>query len=419
MTTALPLTEAFAAWFNNAPELIDDPYPFFHRLRREAPIYPQGDLIVMSRYAECYAAALQHALWKTDGKSYDYGSLDRNTLPAEQQGLLSELFQMERLALNKTEGEQHDRIRGLLQRAFTPKTIEGLAAPLQKITDDLLDEIGNKSEIDAIDEFAFQLPLIMICTLLEVPVADRRRLRDWSLGISGLFGGARDDLIRVINEAYVNRKALFAYLREIIDRRRITGGDPDSVMSILLAAEGDDRLSSEELVANAALFVFAGHETTTNAIGNGIVAFMQNRDQWELLCKSPSLARNAADEALRYISPVQTEPRYAIRDAKVGDVSVPAGQRVRLLWAAANRDPEKFPEPDRFDITRNGVKHLAFGIGRHHCLGSALARLEISTAFTALAQRFPRMQMIESKPRWRPTFNIRCVTELPLRLSGG
>jgi cytochrome P450 len=416
LTLERSLEDEFAAWLASDPRIVRDPYPFFARLRREAPVYRDGDLMVLSRYADCQAVALDGDLWKTDGKRYDYGGLDPAALPQAQRDKLAELFQMERLALNKTEGAQHDRIRMLVQRAFTPKTVEGLAAPLQAIADQLLDEAPGDGVLNAIDDFAFQLPLIMICTLLEVPIADRRKIREISQGISGLFAGVRDDVVRVVDDAHRSRLELFAYLRGVIARRKREGGDPDSVMSILLSAEAGDRLSEEELLANAVLFVFAGHETTTNAIGNALVALMQNRDQWRRLADDPSLARSAADECLRFISPVQTEPRVAMRDTEVGGIPMAQGQRVRMVWASANRDPERFPQPDRFDITRTDNRHLALGVGRHHCLGASLARLEIATAIGTLARRYPQMRMAGDEPDWRLSFNVRAVHELPLVL---
>lgn len=416
LTLERSLEDDFAAWLASDSRIVRDPYPFFARLRREAPVYRHGDLLVLSRHADCQAAALDADLWKTDGKRYDYGGLDPATLPQAQRDKLAELFEMERLALNKTEGAQHDRIRMLVQRAFTPRTVEGLAAPLQAIADELLDEAPGEGVLNAIDHFAFQLPLIMICTLLEVPIADRRKIREISQGISGLFAGVRDDVVRVVDEAHRSRLELFAYLRGVIERRKREGGDPDSVMSILLSAEAGDKLSEEELLANAVLFVFAGHETTTNAIGNGLVAMMQHRDQWERLVADPTLARSAADECLRFISPVQTEPRVAMADRELNGVEIREGQRIRMIWASANRDPERFPDPDRFDIGRTDNKHLALGIGRHYCLGASLARLEIATALATLARRFPQMRMAEPEPAWRPSFNVRAVHELPLEL---
>jgi cytochrome P450 len=416
VATLQSLEDDFADWLQSHPRIVADPYPFFARLRREAPVHREGDLLVFSRYEDCQAIALNPDLWKTDGERYDYGGLDPASLAPEQKSKLSELFQMERLALNKTEGAQHDRIRMLVQRAFTPKSVEALSAPLQRIADDLLDEAPGDGILDGIDDFAYQLPIIMICTLLEVPIEDRRQIRDISLGISGLFSGVRDNIAEVVDRAHQSRLELFSYLRGVIERRKREGGDPDSVMSILLAAENGDRLSAEELLANVALFVFAGHETTTNAIGNGLIAFMQNRDQWRRLIENPALAGSAADEALRFISPVQTEPRFASSNAEINGATIKRGERIRMIWASANRDEARFADPDRFDIAREDCRHLAFGLGRHFCLGATLARLEIATAFSTLARRFPDLEMVEATPRWRSSFNVRAVGELPLRL---
>jgi cytochrome P450 len=413
----MTLTDEFDAWYTNDPAVIADPYPFFHRLRKEAPIFRRNGLVVLSRHADCSEASINTDLWKTDGKRYDYGSLDPAALPPAQQQQLRELFEMERLGLNKTEGEQHARLRGLVKRAFTPRTVAGMQDRMQQVADELLDRVAPTGHMDAIADFAFQLPIIMICEMLEVPIEDRHQIREWGLGISGLFGGVRDDVLGVIDSAHRNKSALFAYLRKIIEGRRSARGvGSSSVMSILLEAESGDRLSDEELVANAALFVFAGHETTTNAIGNALIALMTHRSQWDILREDLDLAPNAADEALRYLPPVHTEPRYASREVELAGESIGQGERLRLLWAAANRDPERFEDPDRFDVTRSEIKHLAFGVGRHYCLGASLAKQEIATAISTLARRFPDMRMVEAEPRWRPSFNVHGVSELPLVL---
>ena len=410
------LHDEFAAWYSTDPELVADPYPFFHRLRRESPVHRQAGLVVLSRYADCAAAAIEPRLEKTDGKRYDYGALDREALPERSQQQLDELFHMERLALNKTEGEEHARLRGLVQKAFTPRMIEKLERRIVEICAELLDAAAGKERIDAIDDLAYQLPLVVISEMLEVPSEDRYRIREWGLGMGGLVGGVRDDVTRVVDDAHRNRKEMFAYMRGIVERRRASRGRAESVMSLLLDAGADGRIADEQLIAVLVQFIFAGHETTTNAIGNAIVALMHHRDQWERLCADLTLARSAADEALRYGSPVQTEPRYVTTDVVLaGGIALEQGERVRILWAAANRDPERFPEPDRFDVARPDNKHLALGIGRHYCLGSALARAEIATAVGTLARRFPDMRMPEL-PRWRRSFNIRGVVSLPLVL---
>lgn len=417
VATARSIEEEFAAWYSNVdPALVADPYPFFDRLRAESPVHRQAGLVVFSRYSECAAAAIDPRLEKTDGKRYDYGSLDRGSLPDSSRRQLDELFQMERLALNKTEGEEHSRLRGLVQTAFAPRMIERLEQRIVEVAESLIDEVAGTGRMDAIDDLAYQLPLIVISEMLEVPTEDRHLIREWGLGMSGLFGGVRDDVAQVIDDAHRNRKELFAYIHGIVERRRRSTRRADSVMSLLLEAGADGRISDKQLIAVLAQFVFAGHETTTNAIGNAIVALMTHRDQWELLCADLALARGAADEALRYLSPVQTEPRYATVDVMIGEAQVRHGDRVRMIWAAANRDPERFVQPDRFDIRRRDNKHLAFGVGRHYCLGASLARAEIATALAALARRFPDMRMRDERPRWRPSFNVRGVTELPLEL---
>jgi cytochrome P450 len=412
-----PIADEFTAWYTNDPTVAEDPYPFFHRLRAEAPVFRQGALLVLTRYADCAQAAIDTSLWKTDGKSYDYGALDTKRLPAAQREKMAAIFEMEKLGINKLEGPQHARVRALVQKAFTPRTIERLQRRIEEITTGLLDAVGPSGRMDAINDFAYQLPLTVICEMLDVPVKDRERIRTWGLGMSPLFSGRIDDPVRVVDRAYEDRVALFAFMRGIVRQERSATPDSSSVMSMLVNASNEGlTLSEDELVGVSAQMVFAGHETTTNAIGNGIVALMTHRDQWDLLRNDPSLVRNAVDEILRYEPPVHTDPRFASATAEIGGETIHQGDRLRLIWAAANRDPDRFAEPDRFDVTREDVKHLAFGVGRHYCLGASLARLEIGTAIGALVRRFPDMRMAEARPRWRRTFNLRGVTELPLVL---
>ena len=417
VVSARPLDDEFTAWYTNEPSVTDDPYPFFHRLRAEAPVYRRDRLVVLSRYDDCAKASIEPALWKTDGRSYDYGSLDPSALPPAQREKMRAIFEMEKLGINKLEGAQHARVRGLVQKAFTPRTIDSLQGRIERITEQLLDAVAASGRIDAIDDFAYQLPLIVICEMLRVPPEDRGRIRAWGLGMSPLFSGVVHDAAGVIDRAYDDRVALFAYMREVVRHQRGRPPDPSSVMSMLIfAADGGDELSEDELVGVTAQMVFAGHETTTNAIGNGIVALMTHRDQWDVLREEPTLVRGAVDEILRFEPPVHTDPRFASGDREIGGEPIRQGDRLRLIWAAANRDPARFADPDRFDVTRRDVKHLAFGVGRHYCLGSSLATLEIATALGSLVRRFPDMRMAEERPRWRGSFNLRGVTELPLDL---
>jgi cytochrome P450 len=306
----------------------------------------------------------------------------------------------------------HTRLRSLVTKAFTPRSVERLRARVREIVDGLIARLKKGTDLDLITDFAYPLPVTVICELLGVG-GDTERFRPWSNAI----GKAMDiDFPDVIRAASVASQEMIEYFSPIIAERRRSPGD--DLLSELIAAEDDgDRLTRDEVISNLILLLFAGHETTVNLIGNGTLALMRNRDQWDKLCADPSLARHAVEELLRYDSPVQLTSRNAAEDIEIKDKTIKAGQHVIFVLGSANHDPAVFNEPDRLDIERTDVRHMSFGGGIHFCVGAPLARLEGEIAFESLARECPDLELIDDEPHWRETMVLHGLTALPVRTS--
>ncbi len=307
----------------------------------------------------------------------------------------------------------HTRLRGLVGRAFTPTAIAAMESRIEALVAELLDTIESRGRFDLIADFAVPLPATVIAELLGVPAADLNRFKRWS-----------DDFAVVIDivpnadwpalEASVTEFA--AYVRELADERR--AAPRDDLLSGLVARHEGDALTEDELVATVILLIAAGHETTTNLIGNGILTLLTHPDSFTRLRADPTLAPTAVEELLRYEPPVAMTSRLAGEAMSIRGQSILAGQDAMLSLAAANRDPAAFPDPDRFDIGRTPNRHLAFGMGPHFCIGSPLARLEGRIALTRLVERFPTLRLAPdaSPPAWRQSFVFRALERLPLEV---
>lgn len=394
--------------FNPAdPATIADPYPALARLRAEEPV-AWSDVLggwMLTRYDDVIAALRDPRL-----------SSDRITpyvarMSAEERqryGAVATLAQW----MVFTDAPDHTRLRGLVTRAFTPRVVEGLRGQVQRVIDGLLDHVAGRESFDLIHEFAFPLPATVIALMLGAPESDRERFKAWSNGLAELVGGAfgaderRTHAQRCLTE-------LTAYFRVLVAERR--SAPRDDLVSALIAARDDgDRLSEAELIATCVLLLFAGHETTTNLIGNGMLALFRTPAQLALLRERPRLAASAVEEFLRYDGSVSTAARVATEDIDLRGCHMRAGQRVFPMLISAARDPHQFPDPDRLDITRTPNRHLTFGFGAHFCVGAPLARLEGTLAFTSLLARYPGLRPA-GEPTWRETFLLRGVTSLPVR----
>jgi cytochrome P450 len=304
----------------------------------------------------------------------------------------------------------HTRLRRLVSGAFTARRVAALRPRIEQLTEQLLDEMSGADRVDLIDSFAFPLPIQVICELLGVPADDQRDFRAWS---NAIVSGGTDP--ESLPPALV---AIVGYIRDLIARKRQR--PDDGLLSALIAVRDDnDRLTDDELISMVYLLLIAGHETTVNLIGNGALLLLAEPERWARLAAEPQLVPAAVEEFLRYEGPVQTSTfRTAVEPVELGGRTIPAGAMVLVSLLSANRDAERFAEPDAFDPHRSVAPNLAFGHGIHYCLGAPLARLEAQIAFAGLLRRFPatRLAVPVEEITWRPSLLLRGLSGLPVTL---
>ena len=315
--------------------------------------------------------------------------------------------------LSITDPPVHTRLRRLLVSSFTPRVVERLRPRVVELVDTLLDGFDSPGSVDLLERFAYPLPALVIGELLGVPREDQHLFMSWSADIVSFVGtGGAVDPDRV-DRAECSMAEFRAYLAPIIAARRLEPTD-DLLGLLVRPARQEDRLTDEELLATCVTLLFAGHETTANLIGNGLVALLRHPDQMALLRQNPDLAAGAVEELLRYDSPVQRNRRRAADDIELEGRRVGRDDRVLAFLGAANRDPAAFSEPDRLDIQRAAGRHLAFGHGIHYCVGAALSRLEAPIALNALMARYSRIEWDDAPVRWKPNIAFRGLEEVPL-----
>src|SRR5262245_6742515 len=385
-----------------APEFVADPYPTYHRLRALDPVHrsPLG-FWVLTRY-EDVVVALRDARFGKEA----LGELVARRQGAESVGA--------RLSMLDRDPPDHTRLRALVNKAFTSRVVDALRPRVQQIVDELLGRVEGAGRMDLIEDFAYPLPVIVICEMLGVPVEDREHFKSWGLdiarGLDALLLPPGSDVHRRAGEA---RKAITAYFRTLIAERR-KGPRADLLSALIATEEAGDKLSEEELLATCILLLIAGHETTANLIGNGMLALLRHPDELGRLRQDPGLIQSAVEELLRYDGPVQRTARVPSEDIAIGGHVIPKGELVMPFIGAADRDPAQFPDPDRLDIARADNRHIAFGWGIHFCLGAPLARVEGQIAVNALVQRFPRLAVATDAPEFRQSLTLRGLTSLPV-----
>ena len=317
---------------------------------------------------------------------------------------------IEQHMLNR-DGADHRRLRRLVTKAFTPRMVEQLRPRIEEIASELLDAVEARGEMDVVEEYAFPLPITVIAELLGIPAADRDRFRRWSNAVvTPSFGP--DALAE-----FGNLMADFvAYLRALFDRRRSEPAE-DLISALLQVRDGGDALSEQELFSMVVLLIVAGHETTVNLIANAVLALLEHPDQLAELRRDPARVPAAIEECLRFDGPVERAlNRWAASDVELGGHTIRRGDDVIVILGSANRDPERFPEPNVLDLDRDDTKHVAFGRGSHYCLGAPLARLEGEVALTTLLRRLPgiRLAVTRDELRWRPVPLFRSLASLPI-----
>jgi cytochrome P450 len=385
------------------PEFVADPYPMYRRLRTEDPVHhsPLG-FWILTRYEDVVAVL-------RDGRFAKEAIAE---FVAKRLGVDARVGIG--ISMLDRDPPDHTRLRGLVSKAFTPRVVEGLRPRIQQIVGDLLDRAEDRHAMDLIEDFAYPIPVIVICEMLGVPVEDHERFRGWSLdlarGLDATLFGPQSD---VASRASASRGALANYFRELIAERRDTPRG-DLLSALIAAEEAGDTLNENELLATCILLLVAGHETTVNLLGNGTLALLRHPDQLRLLRENPGLIGGAVEELLRYDGPVQRSARIPSADALIAGHRIEAGEMVMPFIGAADRDPAQFPDPDRLDLTRADNRHIAFGWGIHFCLGAPLARLEGQIAINALVQRFPKLALATDRPEYRQSLTLRGLKSLPI-----
>ena len=397
------------------PEVIANPFPIFAELRERDPVHWSEALggWVLTRYRHV------RQVLNDPRFSADRITPFRDHLQPDARAQVAELLRSLGQWAVFNDPPAHTRRRALLNKAFTPRAVMALRPLIERIVAHLISRMAACGETDLIAAFAYPLPASVIAGMIGVPIEDLERFKIWSDEIAAFVGSA---LATPDKRERGERGAreMSAYFREIIaDHRK---QPKDDILSALLAVEeSGSGFSEDELVASCILLLFAGHETTTNLVGNGMLALLRHADALAALRRDRALAASAVEEMLRYDGPTQAMTRIALEDVRLDDASpvIGTGDRVFALLNAANRDPRVFAEPDRFDVTRGDTRHISFGFGIHFCLGAPLARLEGQIAVAALVERLPDLALVTETPEWSDSFVLRGVKSLPVRFRSG
>lgn len=387
------------------PEVLANPYPLYQQLRSEDPVHwdPFLHAWIVTRYADVITV-------------FQHFSADRTPTPDQLTALgleaLTPLAQVMVHQMLFLDPPAHGRIRGLASKAFTARRVERLRVHIQEIADHLLDAVQEKGSMDIIADLGLPLPAIVTAEMLGVPTTDWKQLTSWSADFAQVLGNFQHNpehsarVIRSLN-------AMCDYFRAAVQEHRANPRD-DLISAFLSAEVGGDRFTEEEVIANTIVTMVGGQETTTNLIGNGVLALLRHPDQLEKLKADISLIPSAVEELLRYESPSQHTARLAPEDVVLGGKTIRKRQAVIAVMGAANRDPERFQEPDRLDITRQDNRHVAFAWASHFCFGAPLARIEGQIAFKTLLQRMPDLCLTADPIIWRENLGLRGLTALPV-----
>ena len=390
-----------------SPDYIRDPYPFYERLRNTDPVHlTEHRSYLASRHAEASLVLRD----KRFGKDF----VERTVRRYGPKIMEEPIFRSMSHWMLQQDPPDHTRLRGLVVKAFTARRVEDMRPRIQQVVDQTIDAVIDSGHMDLIEDFAFRLPVNIICDMLGIPEEHRE----------AFYKGSRDGgrilepvpmTPEEIAQANAGNAMARMYFEQLFELRRREPGD-DLTTQLVQAEEDGSKLTNEELTANIILLFGAGHETTVNLIGNGLLALHRNLDQLALLKSNPSLITNAIEEFLRYDSSVQLTGRVALQDIPdLGGKKIPKGETVLCLLGSANRDPAAYHDhPDRLDITRPNIRPLSFGGGIHHCLGAQLARIEAEIAISTLLRRLPELRLDDAdNPEWRPTFVLRGLKRVP------
>ena len=384
------------------PEFHADPYPFYRRLREEDPVHqsPLG-IWVLTRYDDTVMVLRDPRFGREGMAELMEARLGAGSVrPANTRDMLFR------------DPPDHTRLRALVSRAFTPRVVEAMRPHIQEIVDGLLDRVEGARGMDVIEDLAYPLPVTVICEMLGVPTADQDVFKQWSADIArSLDAAILPAGSEVITRGQEAGDALREYFRSLIAVRR-KRPLPDLLSALIAAEEQGDKLSEPELVATCSLLLIAGHETTVNLIGNGVLALLRHPAELRALADDPALIQTGVEELLRFDGPVQRTGRMTMADVEIDGKPIPKGSIVAAVIGAANRDPAHFPDPDRLDVSRRENRHIAFGFGIHFCLGAPLARIEGQVAIGTLLRRMPSLKLVSDTPEWRESSVLRGLKTL-------
>lgn len=386
-----------------SPAFIQDPYPYYARLRSSAPISYQ------ERWRAWFLTDYEDVNGLLRDRRFGRAAPPEANLRPEPRDDFKALGEHSVMGM---EPPDHTRIRTLVQNVFTPRRVESLRGKIQELSDRLLEEGERAGQIDLLHGLAEPLSVTVIAELMGVPEAERPHLRPWSRDITAMYELAPS----AEDRARANRavREFSAMLDEMVEER--LRQPTEDLVSALASAEQSGQISREEVIATCILLLNAGHEASVNATGNGMLALLRHPDQLQALREQPGLLRGAIEEMLRYDTPLHLFHRWAKEDVEYKGRCFRAGDKLWLLYAAANRDPRRFPRPDAFDIMREDNSHLTFGAGIHFCVGAPLARLELAVSIGTLLARFPALWLLDETPQYRETFVIRGLKSLRVAL---
>lgn len=405
-------------WDPFDPAWAKDPYPVYAELRETNPVHksPLG-FWVFTRHADCLAV-LRDKRSSSDGRNIDPERFSRlrdiDFAPVAGDAAGQVLAEMAPFLFR--DPPDHTRLRGLVQKAFTPRVVEGLRPRVEQICNELLDAALEKGEADLVADYAYPLPVQIIVEMLGVPAEDHEQFRVWS---NALARGLDPDFLlppEAVQQRLGAVLSFVQYFATLIEARRERPGD-DLLTRLIQAEEQGEVLTQGELLSTCILLLVAGHETTVNLISGGALALMEHPDQLAKFLEDPGTVRSGVEEMLRYVPPVQLTGRNALEDMEVGGVTLEKGEFSMLLIGSANRDPEAFADPDVFDVTRSDNNHLGFGFGIHHCIGAPLARLEAQIALPTLFRRAAHLERVSDELDYKDNIILRGLAALPVSLA--
>ena len=391
-------------------DFVQDPYPVYRELHAKAPVYwcePWGAWL-LTGYDDVMTTYQSPDRFANEGRME---ALLRH-LPTETWNELAPLREHFSSGLIHSDPPDHTRLRNLVTQAFTPRVIEAMRTRIQGVVDSLLDAVRPNNKMDLISDLAFPLPAIVISELLGIPVEDREQFRSWAKAVTS-FQGTGQASADVALRSQESLLEIRQYFREIFAQRRREPQD-DLISALVTAEEQGDKLNEAELVSTCTTLLLAGHETTTCLIANGILTLLNLPDPRHELRENPSLMPSAIDEILRYETPLQRVHKLVTKDVEIQEAKINEGEVVLLMYGAAHRDQSYFPDPDRFDIRRNGTRNFAFGHGIHFCLGAPLARIEGEIAIRTVIERLPNLRLDTNTVEWAKGTYFRVPIAMPL-----